>query len=318
MSLNRRTLIAVAFSVLFVVGLAAFANVSSRPSTCASCHTMKPAVQGLSKAAHAQVDCYSCHAPSAIDRIGFKVREVVRMYPAGFSGKKLSGVAPVVASTGCLDCHSEVMDAPIAANGLKIQHSACSQGSTCASCHSAALHADGARWSRQPVMDDCVRCHIQNKATTACDACHEGRRERDLLTRGPWQVTHGTQWQKTHGAGDTSLCVTCHEQEKCVKCHGLPMPHDEAFGTSHGRYARSIGIAKCTTCHSDRNFCNDCHGIEMPHPATFLKQHSSIAPSMQEKSCLKCHAQSSCDNCHAAHIHPGGANLPSPRKGGGQ
>ncbi len=272
---------------------------------------MAPAYDGYAESPHAQVTCYGCHAPDVLSAAGFKGSEVFGMYPRALTIKTLAGPAPSVSDVGCLSCHESVMSGVTTARGIRIRHEVC--GPTgCGVCHAAAAHGQGTRVHKGPWMDECVRCHLRQKAPTDCDTCHEGKRQAAGLSRGPWQVTHGADWPQTHGMGDLSLCETCHEPQRCVGCHGLVMPHPATFGVTHGREALTLGRDRCGVCHDTTEFCDGCHTMPMPHPVEFLQEHSSIATSMTDETCLGCHEQRGCEWCHERHVHPGGAGSVSP------
>lgn len=154
-------------------------------------------------------------------------------------------------------------------------------------------------------MESCLRCHGQQGGVVECDTCHQGRRAEERLVSGSWAVTHGPQWQKTHGMGDMYTCAACHARGSCDKCHGVGLPHDSKLRVEHPALARD-SRAKCASCHQPA-FCSGCHGVQMPHPADFKQQHGSIAVQRGREVCQSCHVQTDCDRCHIMHIHPGGA-----------
>jgi hypothetical protein len=279
------------------------AVVGSSPAICGSCHTTY--AQGLASSSHTDVSCFACHLDAgAVSWPGFAAREVFGMFPAALIGRGVEGPGVRVARERCVSCHAKVMTGLLQAKGTRIRHSECAKDTPCDTCHGVVAHGKATRYVRQPVMDDCVRCHLRAKATIECDACHADKSSADRLVAGPWQVTHGANWRKTHGMGDITVCSVCHPQTKCVGCHGTVIPHMEDFGRTHGASARSPE-QKCDGCHDRAVFCKGCHGIDMPHPDTFLKAHSKIAKTRQDTSCLRCHYQDDCDNCHARHTHPG-------------
>jgi hypothetical protein len=306
---------------LAVAGLAVLtllvAVAGSAPAVCAGCH--RTYADALAKTAHAKVDCYGCHLPAGLASWpGFKAREASTMYPTAILGRGVTGPGSRVSSGPCAGCHRRVLAGVIEAKGTRIDHRACALGRSCDACHGTVAHGKATRWVRQPVMDDCVRCHIAKKATIGCDACHADKSTRARLAAGPWQVTHGKNWRATHGMGDITVCRVCHPSSKCVTCHGTPIPHAVDFGRTHGELAKAPE-ARCEGCHDRAAFCTDCHGLPMPHPASFLPGHSKIAKTRQDKSCLKCHYQDDCDACHTAHTHPGNTKgtlkdkLPTPK-----
>jgi hypothetical protein len=164
-------------------------------------------------------------------------------------------------------------------------------------------------------MEECVACHKQSGALASCDACHSEKGERERLAKGPWQVTHGRTWERTHGMGTLEWCATCHPAGYCTRCHGVDLPHPAGFGRTHGALAKQPQ-SKCLSCHEKTTLCDSCHGVEMPHPKGFLARHSKIAASEGDPKCLSCHFQRDCAACHTMHIHPGStdgtARLPRP------
>lgn len=294
---------------LIVAVFAATVVVSgSRPSHCGSCHVMAAAVGGAGAKAHAHIACYSCHAPSLLDQVTAKVDELVRMYPAMLSREPTLGASVRVPSAACRSCHMQVGEAIIENDGLRIDHSACATGSDCGDCHLRQVHGDRVRWMRGPSMQECTACHVSEAASLECDTCHQGRRPDERLATGPWQVTHGTNWEQTHGMGDLRSCATCHHQDYCVRCHGIELPHPADFAGGHGRVAEGAGIGSCYSCHDAGEFCFDCHGIEMPHPKRFVPGHAILVETEGDGSCLACHERAACETCHDQHVHPGNAS----------
>lgn len=307
---GRRTFITAIATGVLVAVLGAGALVTSRPTFCGSCHAMSAAADGHAAGAHRSVGCYRCHARGPVEVAGFKLFELTAMYPSLLREATLTAAARPVADSACIVCHQGLDDGIQRARGVAVRHSTCAAEQRCGACHTAAAHGRGVRIQGGPWMDECVRCHLSRSATVECDVCHEGRREKDRLARGPWQVTHGPAWRTTHGMGELALCRTCHEPEKCVRCHGLPMPHPDDFGVQHGREAKRIGRARCTSCHDAAAFCDACHTLPMPHPVGFLRRHSTEARSPEDHRCLRCHEERSCEWCHEKHVHPGGARPP--------
>lgn len=290
--------IAAAVTVLLVVSV-----LGSSPAVCGACH--RPYADSLTRTAHKNVSCYGCHLDAGwASWPSFKATELTSMYPRMLLGGRVSGPGVRVARDRCASCHAGVLAKTILAKGTRIDHAACAKGASCDTCHGAVAHGTTTRYVRQPVMDDCVRCHLARKATVNCDSCHVEKSTRERLAAGPWQVTHGANWRKTHGMGDITVCSVCHPQTKCVTCHATPLPHGVDFGRTHGASAKSPD-QKCAGCHDRKAFCTGCHGIDMPHGPTFLKDHAKIAKGRTDPVCVKCHYQDDCDTCHAKHTHPG-------------
>ncbi len=123
------------------------------------------------------------------------------------------------------------------------------------------------------------------------------------MSSGSFAKTHGADWQKLHGMGDLNTCAACHTLVRCESCHGVALPHPDAWMNAHG--GESLEDPRvCLTCHSE-DFCARCHGLTMPHGEGFRKEHASVASSHEDATCLACHDVESCDGCHARHAHPG-------------
>lgn len=299
-----RTRILFAALGFVAVLLALAATVGSLPSVCGSCHAMKPFAEGLEQSAHAGVDCYKCHAaPSTGGWLGFKAAEITRMYVPGLFGAEASGPSTHIERGRCLACHESVLMATVA-SGIRINHGTCAPSGSCDACHSAVAHGEATRWITEPTMEDCIACHRDQGAAVACDTCHAGKSQAERLSQGPWAITHGSNWEQTHGMGDLRTCNVCHEPSKCAGCHGVDLPHPAGFGGTHSASAIAAPDS-CGQCHDRTAFCNACHGIEMPHPQGFLPGHRDIATGYDDASCMTCHHRQDCDRCHVMHTHPG-------------
>lgn len=304
----------VAIALAFVVVLGA----GSSQVACRSCHAMRPYAEAIDENAHAGIACYSCHlASGAWSWPSFKTVELTVMYPAAARGAtSVAGPASAVPEEPCRDCHSDLsLGGILEKAGVRIQHATCEDDAHgCLDCHGGSVHSQTVRWVDLNPMEECVACHLASDAPTECDVCHAGRLPRDRLARGPWQVTHGKGWRTLHGATNIAYCSTCHPDDYCTKCHGLPLPHPASFGNEHGKETQNPEV-DCFQCH-ERDFCTDCHGIEMPHPEDFLPTHSGIADSSEDPVCLRCHIADDCVECHVKHTHPGRTEGRLGREGG--
>lgn len=306
----------VRLATVLVAAAAFFALVvlaGSATPACVGCHA--EAAKAMRPTSHSKVGCYRCHLDRGlVSWPEHKARELFVMYPSQvLRGGRLQRASRETSRLACLRCHEKVLEGTLTARGLRIDHAACAPGPSCDPCHSTTAHGAAVRFVREPVMSDCIACHNRREAPVGCDACHEGRLERDRIVRGPWQITHGPQWESLHGMGDLDTCKTCHPAGYCERCHEVQVPHGTEFGAQHGKLAIAKRAA-CEACHKQRSFCDGCHGAEMPHPKGFLQRHSSIASSSKDPRCVGCHAQDDCLNCHSYHIHPGGPGM--PRTGG--
>jgi len=269
---------------------------------CVSCHDDAAFVAATEQSPHADVECTSCHVGTALgDRVAFGFREAYHMVLPVVGGSARDWAE--VPDDRCLACHDAVEKGVTTSNGISIKHSSCAVDSECADCHSSTAHGSEVSWVRVYDMETCLGCHV-TESSTECDLCHEGRLPSDRVTSGVFAITHGPDWQQTHGMGDASSCTVCHTAATCEKCHGVGLPHGKDFIGEHSGYATSDD-AQCDTCHEPK-FCSDCHGIEMPHPQEFTRDHAAAATE-NEALCTRCHADPDCTLCHETHIHPGGA-----------
>jgi hypothetical protein len=302
--------------LLLLVAMAASLTVGSRPGTCSLCHS--EISQASASSPHKAVSCYDCHVESAWDLPRQKLSEVFVMYRRAIVGGRPAGPVRQTARGACLDCHSDVEGSVSTGAYIRINHAACAQQASCDGCHTASAHGSTGRWLTGPVMGTCLSCHESKGISVDCGLCHLEPGKASLNSRAPWRVTHGPDWEKTHGLGDPSSCETCHEPSDydstgfCKECHKVDVPHPPDFGGSHGETATANREA-CHTCHDEESMCQGCHQIEMPHPADFTREHTDVAQGEQDQRCLRCHVEGDCLECHLNHIHPGGGKgVPVP------
>lgn len=298
-------LLAVTLGVMLALLLAVDFTAGSTDAACSFCH--QDHREALEEGPHVSASCLSCHLEAGLWSLpGYKAGQWTGMYPAYMFGSE-PGPAERISRQACISCHEGIDGVLVESGGLRIDHDACAAAPrSCDSCHGGVAHGALARWPQEPVMEECVACHDESSAPRECDDCHDGRLQTERLTRGPWRVTHGPEWRETHGMGEYEYCVTCHESDFCGGCHGVAVPHPQAFGSQHGRLALDEDAA-CETCHTREVFCDACHGVKMPHPAGYLRAHSTDAVSSDDGRCLSCHPESACVRCHVRHVHPGGA-----------
>lgn len=282
--------------------LAPLVAFSAYPLPCAGCHNEQAFTQATKASSHADVSCVVCHAgPGIADRVNFGARQAYMMLVP-----IIHRDSNVEYDSRCIACHDDLDDV-VFSDGIKIAHETCAVGSTCTDCHGRVTHGplEGV-WTSTYEMDLCLECHTTTDAKQDCAKCHEGRNEGDRTVKGAWAVTHGPDWERTHGMGNLDTCAACHLDGRCAKCHGAGVPHGVTFLGTHGEVAESPK-GDCASCHED-DFCDECHsGVEMPHPVGFLEVHSDLVDQDGDTACLNCHQKADCDTCHVAHVHPGGA-----------
>lgn len=277
---------------------------------CSGCHRARGLVGTVTSEKHAASDatCVSCHVgPGAQDRVRFAFYEVYGMTLPLVSVN--DSPISLVPDAACSSCHADLSGITVA-SGLRIQHKTCAEGSACVDCHAQTAHGDAIAWPTSYDMDRCLACHDAEKAFNSCDTCHEGKLTQARPENDAWRITHGPDWEKTHGMGDMTTCRACHREDYCTPCHGPGVPHGERFFETHAKTSRVAG-SKCTSCHA-REFCDSCHGIEMPHPPSFTPEHSSLVARDGDALCMTCHVRKDCTLCHEKHVHPGGAVPLSP------
>jgi hypothetical protein len=272
---------------------------------------MRAFAQAQAGTAHRGIPCVRCHGSSLAGYAAIRGREAGDMWPRfvlSLGSAEVTGAGDPLSSAGCLGCHSAISTGVVSAHGLRMKHETCvKQGQSCLECHGATAHGTASRAVRGPSMDECVTCHDGTTASAKCDLCHTAKLPSDRIAKGPWAVTHGANWQQTHGLGDLRTCRVCHASDYCRRCHGIDLPHPESFPLNHGQLALK-SRAQCLQCHNEKTFCTSCHGIAMPHPAGFLPAHSKIARGFSDPTCAHCHPSGTCDACHTKHTHPGRTN----------
>jgi len=274
---------------------------------CRSCHDSADFVAQTRAHSHATVDCVRCHVSGGVPArltYGFNIvfAMTLRITPTS------AGQTTAVADAACLSCHRGVMQRKVTANELSILHEQCTKGRRCTDCHADTAHGSAVSWITTVNMNQCIDCHSAQRVRSNCDTCHGKRSEKERIDSGEWQRTHGPNWRQTHGMGDLKTCASCHPDDYCVRCHGLPLPHNRNFVRSHP----ALAIKQrddCAVCHQQK-FCDSCHGMPMPHPVGFTPKHASIVGKQGKTVCLRCHAEDDCTNCHVRHVHPGGAVTP--------
>ena len=278
---------------------------------CTKCHQSPGFAEQTAKGAHSEVACVRCHVqPGAVARLEYAYHMIfgmrLRLAPTG------TGPISGIPDRTCLSCHEAVMKRIVKLNGLSIQHSTCSEGRMCTECHSETAHGSAVKWPKTVQMNQCLSCHSTSQVRTNCSICHEKRSPDQRLRSGEWAVTHGSNWKQTHGMGTLSTCASCHPSDYCVRCHGIPLPHNADFIRMHPLQAQT-NRQDCAVCHK-QTFCDNCHKTEMPHPQAFTPSHPAVVRQRGQAVCRRCHLESDCTDCHLRHVHPGGATLP-PRTG---
>ncbi len=245
---RRRRIVSAAIG-LAVVGLLVLRVVGViGPKPCASCHDRGAFRAQTQASPHAGVECRRCHVPSgAIGEAALALRRPLHAY---FEvGRVANRDAAAVPDDRCAACHETALQDVVVSNGIRMNHASCAAGASCTDCHSATAHGSATQWIRSYDMEACLVCHMASD-NTACDLCHQGRQAASRVSVASFGVTHGVNWQTTHGMGDVSTCTVCHESSDCAECHGAGIPHEPEFVSVHASYAARAD-AQCESCHQD-------------------------------------------------------------------
>jgi hypothetical protein len=121
--------------------------------------------------------------------------------------------------------------------------------------------------------------------------------------------------ERSHGEGEgvgeelpkvesINECNTCHSEQFCSDCHGLPMPHPADFMETHGESGESDPKV-CATCHGDVDkFCDECHhgsSMNVEYTATdWRMQHPATVSKTGASACFECHNPTYCAACHVS------------------
>jgi len=291
---HRLTAVVLA-AILIVTALVAGSFYTAKPGFCASnCHRADSAMQSSMNDVHASISCVDCHESGVVGRrvLGVVPRSLhVASQLAQFDGRAYGRPD----GAGCLSCHSSIERDVIddEALGLRMRHSdVVSGGLSCRICHESAGH--GTTLSAT-AMSVCVRCHDGVKASSACRTCHLGEPARAGLAQK--RVFRTTRLDVT-----TIGCGGCHSENTCDACHGIRMPHTQAFvDGGHARAAAFGRKALCQRCHTDRD-CRVCHApFAGGHPGNWERAHqfasaTSGCPCHQKHPrttpmCMLCHAE---------------------------
>ncbi len=107
-----------------------------------------------------------------------------------------------------------------------------------------------------------------------------------------------------------NICETCHSEEYCSDCHGLPMPHPEEFQEEHSELGQKNPEA-CVNCHGDADlFCDECHHGGDPAYVyvvgrPWLSQHPEAVKITGANACFDdCHDPTYCAVCHVTGSAP--------------
>lgn len=101
--------------------------------------------------------------------------------------------------------------------------------------------------------DSCATCHTD----AFCVRCHGA----PIPHPASFGSTHGL-----YAKAPQSSCESCHETASfCNDCHGIEMPHPDNFLKTHKKVAESVDDPLCVSCHENKA-CTRCHERHEAHP----------------------------------------------------
>jgi hypothetical protein len=265
-----------------VLVVAAFLGVYVATSTdvyCAkTCHGSSEGVLQASQLRHAP--CVACHEAGYV-AIFSNASSRLRMVTAYALGHSPADASVVVDSRQCLGCHARVAGkTTVSTEGLRMSHKeVVSAGQPCRECHAQSGHVNDVYTS---TMSACLPCHDTRVASADCITCHTQDPSAASLASGQAGERLGTgSFVYPAVRAANRQCGGCHDQEKkCDSCHGLRMPHSEAFKkAAHARSAAFDKKAACWKCH-DPQWCSNgnCHyGSFKAHAGDWESEHKRSA-----------------------------------------
>jgi hypothetical protein len=196
-------------------------------------------------------------------------------------------------SSECTFCHTAPDDIKAIANPpreLIFSHAkhTTDRSIACETCHSGLAQVEYSSHANMPSMDQCVRCHTNERVSVTCETCHtnftslvpEDHLRRDFRRDHKMIVRVGMT---------EATCATCHAESFCQDCHSgaelsgfgtgrnlgtdvtprsstkdspkqlkLQQVHRLNFRFTHGADAKAK-VADCNSCHEPQTFCADCH-----------------------------------------------------------
>lgn len=319
---------------LFLLSLLLGFNYINRPTICNSCHgdlKIKTLKAELSPT-HQDLVCLACHQEPGIGGFVKEKVDYARWTIAYLIGDYPKPIEATVPNKTCLKCHGEIARKTIVSYDIKVSHKEfLDKGAVCTDCHIELPHKTNGRQDRM-TMEKCVSCHNAQNQSSACTLCHQNDTTAKLRKSK-------RDFAKIDLKPLTS-CRGCHEKavwDRCIKCHGVEMPHQKEF--IDGGHARLAFAQKevCFRCHKDFNtmrpefivhqtpngaiyrsdgqkvkyMCNRCHMFPGPHgdDKDWIKRHGPAAEkriTVKTQLCAQeeCHGDDdpvrNCSGCHSS------------------
>jgi nitrate/TMAO reductase-like tetraheme cytochrome c subunit len=295
--------VVLAVFVIVVGGGAGFAEYSTQPGFCVSCHIMEPYYEAWHRSTHKDVPCQECHfAPGWRNTLKGKYQamaQVAKYVTRTYGTKPHAEIADV----SCLQsgCHeqrllegkvrwevtSTIGDPIEIAFDHRPHLGELRRGKRlrCVSCHSQIVQGE----HLTVTLDTCFVCHFKglrhgrdSEVVGGCRSCHDAPRQVIEMALGPFDheafVGRGVTCENCHsdairGDGEVpqQVCGTCHNKvDHLARYHDTEMLHRKHV-TDHK--------VECANCHiqivheldavSQRpsGACGACHEFSHAGPA---------------------------------------------------
>lgn len=147
----------------------------------------------------------------------------------------------------------------------------------------------------------CTDCHAKVKPIPSSHK--EATWLRDKLTVTAYGSA-AAQASGKHALAATAAidsCEICHGpggtgSEFCKKCHGMEMPHPDAFKKDHVSAKKTPQL--CANCHTQKELCSDCHHKGAKNGTPWQQVHPAIVKDSGAQQCYECHEETECSYCH--------------------
>jgi Cytochrome c554 and c-prime len=265
LKLNRRRwalLIAAAIVLVVAVPGPSLYYEYKQGAACTRCHEIWQPYNDWHTSAHRNVACSECHGGVFTFKAGFHVNNMRRVFA------HLRGNAPekprlrtedvLAMSERCQRCHQQEY-----ASWRSGRHSATY----------ADIFLNEKQNQRQPLIDDCLRCH----------GMHFQGPMRELVTptdqKGPWQLRKAEL-----SAEPVVPCLACHQLHR----QGATLPKSKFGDNKPGPHQE---IVRPSVALFDRRSLDHVSVSQLPMPQMLDGDRAvNISPDQRQALCYQCHA----------------------------
>lgn len=276
------------------VGAASAYYSSQHGAGCTSCHEMGQFVAGAHDSAHRNLTCQDCHQESMRTKLRHISAHVTRRIPESIRMRNTDILRMTVS---CRQCHQQEY-----AGWKAGPHSATY----------AQIFTDRRQNAKQPLMDDCLRCHGMHFDGAVSDLV------QPQSERGPWRIVRS-------GFVDapTMPCSTCH----WIHSEGTPQSRPPTRISVADARMQSLGFfdrreqmhfaaatlsipqvydgATAVRMSPDarQGLCYQCHAPRLPDTSSPAAAHGwgVQAGSGDDRTPMGVHEGLSCFACHGGH-----------------